>query len=157
MSYRADKLGDGWTDGLRDWRTGGQTQVTTIPEGQNWPRVKTITGMSMTIVILFELQIKSFWKYLILILQYCTSWDVSAPGFSFRIFVKYVTTRPLYATVFATRVCYTAWRSILMCNKSTSTGTSLDGTPMFAHVTLRRTFNPLGSKCPWWQDEEAAS
>ena len=27
---------------------------------------------------------------------------------------------------------------------------------MFAHVTLHRTFNPLGSKCPWWQDEEAA-
>ena len=32
MSYRADKLGDGRTD--------GQTQATTIPEGQNWPRVK---------------------------------------------------------------------------------------------------------------------
>ena len=50
-----------------------------------------------------------------------------------------------------------AWRSILMCNKSTSAGTSLEGTPMFIHVTLHRTFNPLGSKCPWWQDEEAAS
>ena len=44
-----------------------------------------------------------------------------------------------------------SWRSILMCNKSTSAGTSLDGTPMFAHVTLRRTFDTLGSKCPWWQ------
>ena len=32
MSYRTDKLGDGRTD--------GQTQATTIPEGQNWPRVK---------------------------------------------------------------------------------------------------------------------
>ena len=50
-----------------------------------------------------------------------------------------------------------SWRSILTCNNSTSTGTSLEGTPMFAHVTLHRTFNPLGSKCPWWQDEEAAS
>ena len=50
-----------------------------------------------------------------------------------------------------------SWRSILMCNKSTSAGTSLESTPMFAHVTLHRTFNPLGSKCPWWQDEEAAS
>ena len=48
------------------------------------------------------------------------------------------------------------WRLILMCNKSTSVGTSLEGTPMFAHVTLPRTFNPLGSMCPWWQDEEAA-
>ena len=33
MSYRADKLGDGRTD--------GQTQATTIPQGQNWPWVKT--------------------------------------------------------------------------------------------------------------------
>ena len=44
-----------------------------------------------------------------------------------------------------------------MCNKSTSAGTSLEGTTMFAQVTLHHTFNPLGSKCPWWQDEEAAS
>ena len=50
-----------------------------------------------------------------------------------------------------------AWRSILMYNKSTSAGTSLEGTTMFAQVTLHRTFNPLGSKCPWWQDEEAVS
>ena len=49
------------------------------------------------------------------------------------------------------------WRSILMCNKSTSAGTSLEGTPIFAHVMLHCTFNPLGSKCPWWQDVEAAS
>ena len=40
------------------------------------------------------------------------------------------------------------WHSILMCNKSTSAGTSLEDTPMFAHVTLHHTFNPLGSKCP---------
>ena len=38
------------------------------------------------------------------------------------------------------------WRSILMCNISTSAGTSREGTPMFAHVTLHRTFNPLGGK-----------
>ena len=50
-----------------------------------------------------------------------------------------------------------SWRSTLMCNNSTSAGTSLDGTPMFAHVTLHHTFNPLGSKCPYWQDEDAAS
>ena len=49
------------------------------------------------------------------------------------------------------------WRLIIMCNKSTSAGTSLEGTPMFVHVTLHRTFNPQGSKCPWWQDVEAAS
>ena len=24
------------------WRTDGQTQATTIPGGQNWPRVKTV-------------------------------------------------------------------------------------------------------------------
>ena len=57
--------------------------------------------------------------------------------------------RPSYAPL--------SWRSILMCNKSTSSGTSLEGTPMFAPVTLHLTFNPLGSKCPWWQDVEAAS
>ena len=49
------------------------------------------------------------------------------------------------------------WRSIFMCNKSTSAGTSLESSLMFAHVTLHRTFNPLGSKCPWWQDFETAS
>ena len=49
------------------------------------------------------------------------------------------------------------WRSILMCNNSTIAGTSLEGTPMFAHVTLHRIFNPLGSKYPWWQDEEVTS
>ena len=54
-------------------------------------------------------------------------------------------------------VLYHTWRSIIMCNNSTSAGTSLEGTPMFAHVTLHRTFNPPGSKYPWWQDEEAAS
>ena len=54
-------------------------------------------------------------------------------------------------------ITFYTWHSILMCNKSTSAGTSLDGTPMFAHVTLCCTFNLLGSKCPWWQDEEAAS
>ena len=35
MSYRADKL---WFDAHTDTHT--QTQETTIPEGQNWPRVK---------------------------------------------------------------------------------------------------------------------
>ena len=39
MSYRADKLViDTHTHGHTD----PQTQVMTIPEGQNWPRVKTI-------------------------------------------------------------------------------------------------------------------
>ena len=35
------------------------------------------------------------------------------------------------------------WRSILMCNKSSSDGTSLEGTSMFAHITLHRTLNLL--------------
>ena len=33
----SDKLSHGQA---RDWRPHGQTQATTIPEGQNWPRVK---------------------------------------------------------------------------------------------------------------------
>ena len=37
MSYHADKLVDGRTD--------GQTQATTIPEGQYWPRVINQTGI----------------------------------------------------------------------------------------------------------------
>ena len=36
MSYPTDKLGDGRTD--------RRTQATTIPEGQNWPRVKMNKG-----------------------------------------------------------------------------------------------------------------
>ena len=37
MSYGADKLG---VDTHTHTHTGTQTQATTIPEGQNWPRVK---------------------------------------------------------------------------------------------------------------------
>ena len=40
------------------------------------------------------------------------------------------------------------WRSILMCNNPTSAGTALEGTPMFAHVTLHRTGNPWGVSAP---------
>ena len=40
MSYRADKqVITAHTDG----RTHRQTQATTIPEGQNWPRVKIVS------------------------------------------------------------------------------------------------------------------
>ena len=39
MSYCTDKLGNGRTDGLTEGLTDRQTQATTIPEGQNWPRV----------------------------------------------------------------------------------------------------------------------
>ena len=35
----SDKLSHGQA---RDWRPHGQTQATTIPEGQNWPRVKNV-------------------------------------------------------------------------------------------------------------------
>ena len=38
MSYRADKL---VIDARTDTHTDRQTQATTIPEGQYWPRVKT--------------------------------------------------------------------------------------------------------------------
>ena len=37
MSYRTDKL---VIDGHTDTQTHRHTQATTIPEGQNWPRVK---------------------------------------------------------------------------------------------------------------------
>ena len=41
MSYRADKqVLTAHTDGRTDGHTDRQTQATTIPEGQNWPRVK---------------------------------------------------------------------------------------------------------------------
>ena len=40
------------------------------------------------------------------------------------------------------------WCSILMCNNSTSAGTSLEDKPMFAHVSLHRTFNPWGASAP---------
>ena len=33
----------------------------------------------------------------------------------------------------------------------------VEGTPMFAHITLHRTLYLLGSKSPRWQVEEAAS
>ena len=44
MNYRSDKL---MIDGHTDTQTHRHTQATTIPEGQNWPRVKidwTISG-----------------------------------------------------------------------------------------------------------------
>ena len=64
--------------------------------------------------------------------------------------------RPLSDRMMVNLLTHTR-RSLLMCNESTFAGTSLEGAPMFAHVTLHRTFNPVGSKCPWWQDEEGAS
>ena len=43
MSYHADKqVLIAHTDGRTDGRTDRQTQATTIPEGQNWPRVKSV-------------------------------------------------------------------------------------------------------------------
>ena len=41
-----DKLSRGQA---RDWRPHGQTQATTIPEGQNWPRVKTESASTITL------------------------------------------------------------------------------------------------------------
>ena len=38
LARTSDKLSRGQA---RDWRSHEQTQATTIPEGQNWPRVKT--------------------------------------------------------------------------------------------------------------------
>ena len=54
MSYRADKLGgvDTYTHALSLTHTHTQTQATTIPEGQNWPRIKTV-GQTQRICRLF--------------------------------------------------------------------------------------------------------
>ena len=43
LAGTSDKLSRGQT---RDWRPHGQTQATTIPEGQNWPWVKMSSGRS---------------------------------------------------------------------------------------------------------------
>ena len=45
MSYRADKL---MIDARTDTHTHRQTQATTIPEGQYWPRVKRCDGQTDT-------------------------------------------------------------------------------------------------------------
>ena len=44
-----------------------------------------ITGMAMSIAFIRELQIPAFWHYVILVLQFLTSRDVSVPGLPFRI------------------------------------------------------------------------
>ena len=41
LAWTGDELSCGQTWRRTDWRTDGQTQATTIPEGQYWPRVKT--------------------------------------------------------------------------------------------------------------------
>ena len=53
MSYRADKLGDGRTDG---WM-----QATTIPEGQYWPQVKTMTIWNGTCGVLTTNSKSNLW------------------------------------------------------------------------------------------------
>ena len=40
LAWTGNELMCGQTWWWTDWRTDGQTQATTIPEGQNWPRVK---------------------------------------------------------------------------------------------------------------------
>ena len=44
LAGTSDKLSRGQA---HDWRPHGQMQATTIPEGQNWPRVKTFRGYSI--------------------------------------------------------------------------------------------------------------
>ena len=41
LAYTVAELSWGQTWWRTDWRTDGQTQAATIPEGQNWPQVKT--------------------------------------------------------------------------------------------------------------------
>ena len=49
LAWTGDKLSRGQASGYRThWRTDRQTQPTTIPEGQNWPRV--IKQLSRTII-----------------------------------------------------------------------------------------------------------
>ena len=42
LAWTGDELSRGQTWWRTDWRTVGRTQATTIPEGQYWPRVKTV-------------------------------------------------------------------------------------------------------------------
>ena len=47
LAWTGDELSHGQASDYRtDGRTQRQTQATTIPEGQNWPRVKMSSGMS---------------------------------------------------------------------------------------------------------------
>ena len=42
--------GDELLRGQTDWRTDGQTQATTIPEGQYWPRVKNWSAIMISCI-----------------------------------------------------------------------------------------------------------
>ena len=49
-AWMGDELSRGQTWWRTDWRTDGQTQATTIPGGQNWPRVKIYFELSTSTV-----------------------------------------------------------------------------------------------------------
>ena len=51
LAGTSDKLSRGQA---RDWRPHGQTQATTIPEGQNWPRVKTMLFQKINNLIIHK-------------------------------------------------------------------------------------------------------
>ena len=46
LAWMGDELSRGQTWWRTDGRTDGQTQATTIPEGQYWPRVKTLKRLT---------------------------------------------------------------------------------------------------------------
>ena len=46
LAWKGDELSRGQTWWRTDRRTDGRTGAMTIPEGQNWPRVKTLTATS---------------------------------------------------------------------------------------------------------------
>ena len=47
LAWTGNELSRGRTWWRTDWHTDGQTQATTIPEDQNWPRVKIIPKMRL--------------------------------------------------------------------------------------------------------------
>ena len=67
----------------RDWRPHEQTQATTIPEGQNWPRVKMFTGPSYKLLSTFMVisdVYRSFIRNKTIFTKYCLSGLESCPG-----------------------------------------------------------------------------
>ena len=88
IAWAGDKLSSGQTD---DWRTHThtyththrQTQATTIPEGHNWPRVKTIPSFVPVFALLTWHHLhdifysNTVYTFVILIYDYEWDWDVN--------------------------------------------------------------------------------
>ena len=76
LAWTGDELSHGQasdycTHGRTDGRTHRQTQATTIPEGQNWPRVK----MHNSFKISFEISFKCFFLWPMIIQHWSMVWN----------------------------------------------------------------------------------